>query len=273
LSVHVFQQPEVPSMTTARDQAELISDSSPLQSPARNPKLAESLARDLAETIFSRGLQPGARLPSERALLDQLKVSRGTLREALRLLEAHGLIRVRPGSSGGAIVAPMDASDFNRISSLHFRAHHVTQRHIWQARLDIEPVLARLAAENLTEESRTALTTLLDRASSTQPSDDIQYLNFGSEFHRLIASSCGNPVLDLYSRSLGEMTATIAARAVFPMEARAAVHDDHQAIAKAILGGKVKQAETLMRAHMIQMRDSAAARFPAGLDSSVPIII
>jgi DNA-binding FadR family transcriptional regulator len=244
-----------------------------MSATTRNPKLAESLARDLAETIFNRGLVPGSRLPSERALLEQLKVSRGTLREALRLLEAHGLIRVRPGSSGGAVVAPMDARDFNRISSLHFKAHKVTHRHIWEARLDIEPVLARLAAENLTDESRAALSELLSRASSTEPSDDRQYLDFGSEFHRIISHSCGNPVLDLFSRSLGEMTATIAARAVFPMEARAAVHHDHQLIAKAVLGGKAKRAETLMRAHMIEMRDSAAARFPAGLDAGVPIII
>jgi DNA-binding FadR family transcriptional regulator len=77
----------------------------------------------------------------------------------------------------------------------------------------------------------------------------------------------------LFSRSLGEMTANIAARAVFPLDARKSVYRDHQRIAKAILGQRPKQAETLMRGHMIEMRDSAAARSAAGLEALVPILI
>jgi DNA-binding FadR family transcriptional regulator len=244
-----------------------------VRTTGRNPKLAESLARDIAERVLSRGLAPGTRLPSERALLEQLDVSRGTLREAFRILEMHGLIRVRPGTAGGAVVATMDASDFNRVSSLHFKASGATWRHIWQARLAIEPVLARLAAEQLSEESRRPLERLLEDAAGIEITNDADYIRIGSRFHRVIATSCGNPAMDLFSRSLGEMTAYLASNAVFPPESRTAVHRDHQVIVKAILAGKVGRVETLMRTHMEEMRDAAALRFPAALDATVPLIV
>jgi GntR family transcriptional regulator, transcriptional repressor for pyruvate dehydrogenase complex len=247
-------------------------DSTRVRPSARSPKLAESIARDIAENIFSRGLEPGARLPPERALLEQLQVSRGTLREALRLLEAQGLIRVRPGAAGGAVVSAMDARDFNRMSSLHFKAHHATARNIWQARLAIEPMLARLAAQQLTDSARDALQELLRDARRTEITNDADYIRIGSLFHRVIANACGNPVLALFSRSLGEMTAYMATNAVFPPEARSSVHHDHQVIVETILQGNAKRAETLMSAHMAEMRDSAAARFPASLDASLPIV-
>jgi len=263
----------MPPVELSRENRFEAPDSTKVRASARSPKLAESLARDLAENIFSRGLEPGARLPSERVLLEQLQVSRGTLREALRILEVHGLIRVRPGSSGGAVITSMDARDFNRVSSLHFKAHHATVRDIWQARLAIEPMLARLAAEQLTDSARGELEELLRYASRIEITNDDDYIRIGSLFHRVVANACGNPVLDLFSRSLGEMTAYMAAGAVFPAEARSSVHNDHQIIVKTILQGNVKRAETLMRTHMMEMRDSAVARFPAALDDTVPIVI
>src|SRR6266852_3208216 len=82
---------QMPPVELSRENRFEAPDSTKVRASARSPKLAESLARDLAENIFSRGLEPGARLPSERVLLEQLQVSRGTLREALRILEVHGL--------------------------------------------------------------------------------------------------------------------------------------------------------------------------------------
>jgi GntR family transcriptional regulator, transcriptional repressor for pyruvate dehydrogenase complex len=240
---------------------------------ARSPKLAESLARDIAERIFADGLQPGERLPSERALLEELEVSRGTLREALRMLEAHGLIRVRPGSAGGAVITSMDARDFNRVSSLHFKAHQATSRDIWQARVTIEPLLARLAAEQLGDEARTRLTALVEYAGGIEITNDQDYLQVGSLVHREIAAACGNPVLDLFARSLGEMTAYMASGAVFPAALRGSAHREHKAILKAILAGNAKRAESLMLTHMHAMRDSAAERFAASLDTPLPIVI
>jgi DNA-binding FadR family transcriptional regulator len=239
----------------------------------RNVKLAEQVARDIADGVFSRNLGPGARLPSERVMLDRFGVSRGTLREALRILEMQGLIVVRAGPGGGPVVASMTPEDFNRVASLHYRSAGATVRELWKARVDIEPVLARLAAEQLTPEATQELTDLLERSRHTTIDNDAEYISSGSTFHRVIAYASGNPILDLIARSLGEMTAYLESGALFPPEAREKVHKDHQAIAKAILAGNAKRAERLMREHMGEMLASHSQRYPGSLDNVLPYVI
>jgi GntR family transcriptional repressor for pyruvate dehydrogenase complex len=76
----------------------------PLTKPRRIPKLAEVIAAELRARILSGELQPGESLLSEATLIGQYEVSRPTLREALRLLEAQNLISVRRGSHRGPVV-------------------------------------------------------------------------------------------------------------------------------------------------------------------------
>lgn len=239
----------------------------------RNVKLAEQVARDIAEGIFTRNLVAGARLPSERLMLDRFGVSRGTLREALRILEMQGLIVVRAGPGGGPVVVSMTPEDFNRVASLHYKSAAASVRDLWKARMDIEPVLARRAAEELTPETTKTLTDLLERSRHTTVDNDGDFIRVGSTFHRVIAYTSGNPILDLMARSLGEMTAYLESAAVFPPESRDNVHRDHQAIVKAILAGNAKRAERLMRDHMAEMLASHAQRFPGSLDSLLPYVI
>jgi len=85
----------------------------------RPVKLSELVAKRIADDIFADGLAPGARLPGEKEMLDRLQVSRGTLREALRILEVHGLLVIRSGPGGGPTVAQMTASDFSRVCSFY----------------------------------------------------------------------------------------------------------------------------------------------------------
>jgi DNA-binding FadR family transcriptional regulator len=72
--------------------------------PVHVPKAAELVAQALRARVLSRELVPGDRLPPESALVAQYGVSRPTLREALRLLEAQELLEVRRGAHGGAVV-------------------------------------------------------------------------------------------------------------------------------------------------------------------------
>jgi GntR family transcriptional repressor for pyruvate dehydrogenase complex len=72
--------------------------------PVHVPKAAELVAEALRARILRRQLLPGDRLPAESALMEQFGVSRPTLREALRLLEAQELLEVRRGARGGGVV-------------------------------------------------------------------------------------------------------------------------------------------------------------------------
>src|SRR4051794_33749821 len=87
----------------------------PLRSKNRRAiKLAEQLAQEIVSDIERTGMAPGERFPSEVAMAQARGVSRASLREALRILEVHGLIIIRPGPGGGPELAELTAQDFAR---------------------------------------------------------------------------------------------------------------------------------------------------------------
>src|ERR1700674_1494569 len=83
-------------------------------------KTSETVAIDLVHDIVVRRLKAGDKLPLEVAMLQEYRVSRASLREALRLLEVQGLISIRPGPGGGPVVGSVDARHLARTASLYF---------------------------------------------------------------------------------------------------------------------------------------------------------
>ena len=92
----------------------------PSDSVTRTLKTSESVARDIVHDIVSGGLRTGDRLEPEALMLEQYGVSRESLREGLRLLEAQGLISIRRGPGGGPIVGRVDPANFGRMSTLFY---------------------------------------------------------------------------------------------------------------------------------------------------------
>src|SRR4051812_49660109 len=82
-----------------------MTETTPLFVPAQRVRSFDHIVGQIRDAISSGGIQPGERLPSERDLGVAFGVSRTTLREALRALEAQGVIEIRTGSRGGAFVA------------------------------------------------------------------------------------------------------------------------------------------------------------------------
>jgi GntR family transcriptional repressor for pyruvate dehydrogenase complex len=239
----------------------------------RSEKLAELVAREIVEDVFREGLTPGTRLPPERQMVERFKVGRATLREALRILEVHGLLTMRAGPSGGPYVARMTAQDLARIASLHYKVAGANVGHVWEARAMLEPMMARRVAEAGSESLKAELMELAHESTQLEVDDEAGYLRVGSAFHRLIASGSGNPVVDLFARSLGDVTSFLATRAVFAKEARVQVMRDHEAVAAAVLDGDGGRAEHLMKLHMQDMLTSQTGRDPEALGATIPYIL
>src|ERR671935_3167782 len=78
---------------------------SPVFEPIRRPRASGEIVAQIERAIFGGHLSSGDRLESERELAEEFGVSRITVRDALRILEARGLIKVKVGASGGAFVS------------------------------------------------------------------------------------------------------------------------------------------------------------------------
>jgi GntR family transcriptional repressor for pyruvate dehydrogenase complex len=236
----------------------------------RPEKIAESVAREIVHDVVSRNLDAGSMLPSEAEMGERYRVGRASVREALRILEVQGLVVMRPGRGGGPMVGTTDARDFARTASLHFQSARATFRELIEARLELEPMMAGLAAarrDPAVVESLTAAVELTKNAMVGEDSDS--YIRGSTSFHDVVAGASGNRILDLVGRSLKIIYTERVVRYVYPPSHRHMVADSHEEIAEAIIKGRVKVAEELMREHMIDYTHQLEQRFPELFDEIV----
>ena len=231
-------------------------DSSPPRPPRfrqRSAKMAELVARQIVEDIVEQGLTAGASLPSEGPMLEMYGVARGTLREALRILENNGLVRVRPGRGGGPIVGSPDPYNFGRTMSLFLQMGRTRFGELLEARVIMEPMMARLAATRRDEDRLGELAKAMQDHKTLGTDDQARYLSVVQNFHGVIAGMSGNGVLDLFGRALKEVYTERVIAAERPPARWASVRREHEAVAQAIFDGDGERAEELMRAHMVQL--------------------
>jgi GntR family transcriptional repressor for pyruvate dehydrogenase complex len=240
----------------------------------RTEKISEVIAREIVKD--SRGLPPGTMLPSEAKLLERYQVGRASLREALRLLEVQGLIVIRPGPGGGPMISEVDSAHFGRMASLYFHLSGATYRDTLDARLILEPVVARIIATEQNPEHIQALRDYLERSaataddpSSTDPQDERVF-----EFHALLMGMSGNPVITLLARSLQDLLIdrwTASRNELERGHDFTHVHDMdvHDMIARAIIEGRAADAEQLMREHMNDFVQYQLEHDPRRLEQTV----
>ncbi len=150
------------------------------------------------------------------------------------------------------------------MASMFFQSGGMTFREIIDARLVLEPILARLAAER-------AHPSLVERlmASETSTENDQAYLRTSGQFHRQIASMSGNKILNLISHAIEDIFHERVAGLLFPPEQRGHVVEAHDAIAQAIAQRDGPLAERLMHEHMVAYARYVEERHPALMDDIV----
>src|SRR3989442_10503041 len=112
----------------------------------RSGRVSETIARRIKKQISDGALLPGEKLPAERHMAQRYRTSRVSVREAYRSLEELGLLTIRRGAEGGAFIADIDHRPMMRSLSLMLRLGKTSNDEITEARLLIEPPIARLAA-------------------------------------------------------------------------------------------------------------------------------
>ncbi|HEY2298707.1 MAG TPA: FCD domain-containing protein [Jatrophihabitans sp.] len=234
----------------------------------RTEKIAETVARQILRDIQHQGLAPGTMLPSESAMLERFDIGRGSLREALRILEVNGLVTIKTGPGGGPVVAPHDPRNFGQMATLHLQSIGATYRELLDARLEYETLLARKAAEQPGAEAGEAVRAAMD-ASSSANGDDSRYASIATSFHATVCSAAGNPVLALAANSIQSIWSVRVTSVLYSPEDRPLVFRQHEAITRAIEKHDARRAERLMREHMEHYKEYCEARYPARMDDVV----
>jgi GntR family transcriptional regulator, transcriptional repressor for pyruvate dehydrogenase complex len=122
----------------------------------------EDIISQIEEAILRNELHAGDKLPSERHLTAIFKVSRGTLREALRSLEQRKLITIKTGVRGGAIVREVDSSHINESLDFLLRYQKITITELMEFREQVEGMIASVAARKVGKEDIIQLESLMN---------------------------------------------------------------------------------------------------------------
>ncbi|CAB5166839.1 Transcriptional regulator, GntR family [Olavius algarvensis associated proteobacterium Delta 3] len=164
---------------------------------AKQNRIFEDVVDQIQEAIIDGRLQAGDRLPSERELKGVLQTSRSTLREALRVLEQKGLIEIRLGMGGGAIVKTLNEDQVTESLDLLLRSQKASLNHLAEFREGVEGDVVAIAAERATNSDIERLRSLLDEAAAcvergVEHLDD--FLKVDTELHLTFAYITENPV-------------------------------------------------------------------------------
>jgi DNA-binding FadR family transcriptional regulator len=227
----------------------------------RSSKTSEIAALEIVRDIVSQNLKPGDRLPLEAEMLIQYRVSRSSLREALRLLEVQGLIAIRPGPGSGTVVGQVLPGNLARTLTLYLHMSGATYDQLLDGWMYSEPLLARLAAQNPDRERvREALEPFVSEDhGGVNPKWEIIE---GLDFHERVAELANNPVLALVLQSVGFIVTEQVLTNPDRGELEERIVHDHSQLAAAIIAGDADLSGKLMAEHISHIVEDFKAYWP-----------
>jgi len=170
----------------------------------------DDIIDQLREQLRTDELKPGDRLPSERLMAEQFKVSRNTVREALRMLEISGLVEIRKGAAGGGFISQPDPQLVARTLSDMLTLSAFSLADLMEVWVSLSTAITRAACERATEadfaalEENVALATQLTKEEKWEERALVNHA-----FLDLLAQATANPVFILFQNSITEMVRDI----------------------------------------------------------------
>ena len=233
-------------------------------SPVSVPKASDILAEQLREMIIKGRLAPGSLLPSERQLVEDSKLSRSSVRDALRVLESEGLISTKVGRSGGSMVTLPGRDAVARSVEMFVRSHGVRLDSLLECRVAIEPTLAALAAKNWTKAQLEEMEEL-HREFEKSVDNVTHYKSTNLEWHLSVARASGNEPLIALMEAISEpIHDATDYHHVTTAELRQTAVKAHSKIMEAIRNRDSDAARRRMELHVGGYRDIAIAEISKG---------
>ena len=235
----------------------------------KNHKTYEWIVDRIRAAISSKELIPGDRLPPEMDLAKQLGVSRPTVREALKVLEAQNILRSSTGPTGGTFVKKINGlgiAEYLKDSiSMLLDLDELTLEEIWSAREAIESPSAGLAAVRRTDQDLFVIENTIEL--DEQKEGDVLVSDIS--FHRAVAEASKNRMLSLFMSSTYMTLKKLAEHYILPtnmiQEIKQASQDQHRLIYEAIAAQDEFLSSTRMQEHLSLSREVYTQAMPKKL--------
>jgi GntR family transcriptional regulator, transcriptional repressor for pyruvate dehydrogenase complex len=229
--------------------------------PLERAKTYELVVRQIKAEIFAGRLRPGDRLPGERQLSEQLQVSRPSVREAVRILEAMEIVRSRPGTGAGSglIVSTQPSRALSDLLRLHVALSSYSMSDVLQVRMALEDQSVRRLAEHVQESDTSKVRETLEKMSE-RGLDRGTFHDLDTEFHIELARCSENTLLADLMAALRDAVRRPMAEAFDDdphwEERVTGLIREHVEIFEAVSSGDADLAATLMRRHIEGFYDS-----------------
>jgi GntR family transcriptional regulator, transcriptional repressor for pyruvate dehydrogenase complex len=232
----------------------------PRRAQLRQPRLADMVASVLRERIVNGDLGDGDLLPKQDELLEEFRISRPSLREALRILESEGLLTVRRGNVGGSVVEAPNAESSAYMFGLVLQSRRGSVADLADAIRHIEPITASLCAERADREKTVApqLQANIDACEGVL-GDGPRFTVLSRQFHEQLVAACGNETLilmvgaleSLWSEQERQWAQRASSQGHYPIEKyQRDVIAAHKALLSAIVAGQAEKAARIARKHL-----------------------
>jgi GntR family transcriptional repressor for pyruvate dehydrogenase complex len=245
----------------------------PSVEPVKSIRIYAEIVRQIRGLIADGQLKSGDRLPPERDLAERFRVSRTSVREALRALESTGLVEIRAGE--GAFVRPASVEALVEPLALVILTHREATADLYEARRLLEPPIAALAARRAGPEEVAELIRILDEQAK-EVAGGRTGLAQDAAFHTAIAHSAHNRAITRIVTTLMDLLAQTREESLHTPGRPERSHQDHRRILAAIQARDAEAARQAMLDHLVAVerlvvgRDSASGPADSGETGSDP---
>ncbi|RLC22732.1 MAG: hypothetical protein DRH93_09135 [Deltaproteobacteria bacterium] len=220
----------------------------------RKEKLSNQVKEVLKQAILEGKFKPGDKLPPETQLVDQLKVSKVTIREALNEMESEGLIEKRRGIYGGSFVAQPGFDKIGQVMNNFYQFGGLTPEELVEFRQILEPQLVAIAVERRTTEDLEAMKKNIQEVEAAINKGRPDQAK-GIYFHCLIANACHNQLIGAIMSALVNVFLEVLSKVPMTLEDARGDLEYNKKFYEFMLNGQKQEARELMVTHFKTLMD------------------
>lgn len=231
-----------------------IMSETPIFQPYQSRRAFQEIAQEIQRAILAKKLKAGERLPSERSLAEQFQVGRLTIREALRTLEAKGIINIRLGRGGGSYVGMPDPTVIPSMIMDNLQLEGLTAEQITEARAGLECSIVEYAVKHANKKDLERIEKNIEESREIiDPENASDVVSKMIDYHILLGEATHNLPLTMFIRALMEWARRRMEYWIPTVEQQSYSYKAHKAIFESIKKKDVRLAKKRMKDHVVRI--------------------